>query len=128
MQLDRAARVRGRVLYTLGAQNPFPHGLTPRRKIREHPQKRYGTGWRCLKQKGPSSLCSPPTPPHGQICQRQRLVRIRVDVEGRHDREGVYRPHPRTRDRTTAVLTSDPRKYLELRRSITQGPRTSTSM
>ena len=104
IQLDRLAWVRGCVFCTLGAQKPPPRA-SRRAEKSENTQKRYETGRPYLKQKGPRSLCGPPTPPHGHIWPRQRLAHVRVDVEGRHER--LYRPRPRTWDRTTAVSTSD---------------------
>ena len=71
----------------------------------ENAQKRYETGRPYLNFGRLRSLCGPPKSPHGHIWPRQRLAHLRVDVEGRHER--LYRPRPRTRDRTTAVLTSD---------------------
>jgi hypothetical protein len=106
---------------TLDTQKPPPMA-SRRAKKSENTQKRYETGRRYLKQKGPRSLCGPPKPPDGHIWPRQRLAHLRVDVEGRHERP--YRPRPRTWDRTTAVLTSNILKYPKIRRSIKQGPRT----
>jgi hypothetical protein len=111
--------VRGHVFCTLGAQKPTSQGLAPRKKMRKHQKKkRYETGRPYSNFGRLRSLCGPPTPPHGHICPRQRLVHLRVDVEGRYER--LYRPRPRTWDRTTAVSTSDLRKYPEIRPSIKQ--------
>ena len=105
LYLARSARV-GAGTRILHPRHPKPtsQGLTPRKKS-ENTQKRYETGRYYLKCRRLRSLCGPPTPPHGHIWPRRRLAHLRVDVEGRHER--LYRPRPRTWDRTTAVLTSD---------------------
>ena len=57
MYLDRAAWVQGRVFCTLGAQNPPPRA-SRRAKKSENTRKRYETGRRYLKQKGPSHFAA----------------------------------------------------------------------